>query len=179
MLKDILSSQKTEILAKWRNQIYQTYPQDSQQFLRGEKDQFNNPVGFNIKTETETILNGLTEDVDLADLKESIDKIIKIRSVQDFSPAHAVGIFYLLKNIIRESVAGSLNDSSLVTELLQFESRIDRVLFIAFDIYMQCQQKIFQIRVDEIKNKSAMLFKRTQEIDLDTSIKNNPNNGIV
>jgi hypothetical protein len=44
---------------------------------------------------------------------------------------------------------------------------------------MKCQQKIFQIRVDEIKNRSAMLLKRTQEMDINTSIKNNPNDGGV
>jgi len=179
MLKDILSAKKSEILNQWRDQIYKTYPQDSQRFLSGEKDRFNNPVGFNIKTETEKILTGLIEDVDLAELNESIERIIKIRAIQDFSPSHAVGIFYLLKKIIRETMAGNFNDSELVNELLLFDLKIDRVLFIAFDIYIQCQEKIFQIKVDEIKNRSAMLFKRTQELENDTSKKNNPNDGGV
>jgi len=42
-LKIFLSDKGPSIIKKWRDVILETYPDDTQRFLRKEKDQFSNP----------------------------------------------------------------------------------------------------------------------------------------
>jgi len=43
--------------------------------------------------------------------------------------------------------------------LVAFESKIDGLALRCFDIYNQCRQKIFEIRVNEVRNESSRLLK--------------------
>ena len=46
------------------------------------------------------------------------------------------------------------------TETANPENRIDDIALLAFDIYSQCRQKIYEIRVNEVKNQLGSLLKR-------------------
>jgi hypothetical protein len=50
--------------------------------------------------------------------------------------------------------------NGLSGELQAFENRIDDIALLAFDIYSQCRQKIYEIRVNEVKNQLGRLLKR-------------------
>jgi hypothetical protein len=175
MFKDLLKEKQREILESWRDQVFDTYPHDAVKFLSGQKDRFANPVGHFIHTETEAILNGLIDDVDPADLAESLDKIIRIRSVQDFSPSQAVSFLRQLKDTVREKLNGELSDRQNYEQHLSFDSRIDSLIDLAFDIYSKCREQVFEIKVNEVKKRSAVLFERASRSDKHEIEKNNPN----
>jgi len=50
--------------------------------------------------------------------------------------------------------------NGLSGELQAFENRIDNIALLAFDIRSQCRQKIYEIRVNEVKNQLSRLLKR-------------------
>lgn len=164
MLKQHLEENKKAILAEWRNIIFNSYPPDSVQFLKTERDQFNNPIGACIKEVTEEIYDGLLANVTIDQLFAALDRIIRIRSVQDYTPSQAIAFMNALKLAIRHNCE-DINSDENFKEFLDFEARIDRLTFLAFDIYMQCREKIYEIRVNDMKRQSAMLFQRSQNFE--------------
>ena len=71
-----------------------------------------------------------------------------------------IGANDFLKNIIRDNLKKELADSRTADEMLQFESKIDSLVLAAFDIYMECREKIFQLQANETKARTFSAFKR-------------------
>jgi hypothetical protein len=89
-----------------------------------------------------------------------LDAIIRIRAVQNFTPSQAIAFVLSLKKVLRENLTKELRDSRIASELVTFETKIDRLCLMAFDIYMQCREKIFQIRANETRNRTFKAFAR-------------------
>ncbi len=128
----------------------ESYPGDSL-FLKQEKDRFANPVGYTISQEIETLYEGLLQGVASDKLITSLDNIIRIRAVQDFSPSQAVSFVFRLKQAIRDELDKEIHEGQISKELLKFESKIDELALLAFDIYMKCRENIYEIRVNKLK----------------------------
>jgi len=47
-------------------------------------------------------------------------------------------------------------ESSMADKISAFESRIDEMALSALDIYMECREKVYKLRLDEIKKRSGM-----------------------
>ncbi len=154
-----LELKSASILGKWLQLILDTYPADTAQFLQHEKDRFVNPVGCIISQEIKTIYGELIHEMNLGTLTASLDGIIRIRSVQEFSPSLAIGFIFLLKQAAREELASDIAGNRISEELLDFESRIDRLALLAFDIYMECREKVCEIRVNEVAAQREMALR--------------------
>ena len=157
-LKSLLLQKKSPIVKKWCDVVLTTYPQESQKFLN-QKDRFANPIGNSIFKGIESLYDELLQDADCEKISLSLAEIIRVRAVQEFSPSKAVGFVFGLKNIIREELTNELQQNGVSEEWATFESRIDGLSLLCFDIYSQCRQKIYDIRVNEVKNQSARLLK--------------------
>ena len=144
------------ILDRWREAIVATYPANTASFLRGQKDRFSNPVGHVLRKATEAIIDGLIANVEIASLAPSLDEIIRIRSVQDYTASQAVSFVFLLKQSARE-VAGE----ATTEELAAFDARIDQLALTAFDVYTHCREQIHEIRAHEIQKRTHLLLERT------------------
>lgn len=162
MLKDLLDKNKAEIAKRWANLIFDTYPGDSHNFFKTQSNRFANPVGSAINESVEKLFQGLVHGVDSVpeDACMLLDNIVRIRAVQEFSPANAVGFVFLLKKVVRETLANEIFRNQLVGEILEFESRVDNLALLAFDIYTQCRQKIFDIRATELRNRTSRILDR-------------------
>ena len=84
----------------------------------------------------------------------------RIRAVQDFTASQATAVILKLKKILRDCLADELRDASRLKELLAFESRIDQLSLLAFDLYMNCREKIYEIAAHETRNQTFRAFKR-------------------
>ena len=154
-LDSILSENRSTIIKKWQEAIIQTYPKETQKFLKREKSQFANPVGLIITKDVEILFDELVKGEDTEKIFTSLDKIIRIRAVQDFKPSHAVGFVLQLKSILRETLGNGYSDEQHI-----LEDRVDATALLAFDVYSQCRQQIFDIRVNEVKNEFGRLMQR-------------------
>jgi len=160
-----LAKKKKVILEKWFELIINSYPSDSSNFLRNETNRFNNPVGYTISNDLEKIFDVIVGDSDYDQLANSFESIVKIRTVQDFAPSQAVAFVLQLKGIIREKMYDSLQERVALSELLEFEAKIDRACLVCFDSYMKCKEKIFQLQANEAKMRVYKLLERTNLID--------------
>lgn len=153
-----LELKKASILRRWSQYIIDTYPADTATFLSGESDRFLNPIGRIIRQETQVIFTELLHEMNLARLTGSLTEIVRIRSVQDFTPARAIGFVFLLKKAVREEIAGG-NGHPASGELADFESRIDSLALLAFDIYMKCREQVYEIRMNEVSAQKEMALR--------------------
>ena len=120
-LDDLLNEKKKTILENWFHAILESYPPDSINFFKNKKDQFQNPVGHTISEGIASIFDGLLGDFCREDIAAPLDRIVKIRSVQDFSPAQAVGFAFLLKDVIRNQVGEEISQYRLEEQLYTFD----------------------------------------------------------
>ena len=159
-LGKILEKNKAAIAKKWFNLAAQTYALDTAQFLKSKTDPFANPVGSTMLTGLDGILDQLIHTMDPQILNSHLDSIIRIRAIQDFTPSQATAFILSLKKVLREYLAKELKDSRLAAEFIEFESKIDQICLMAFDIYMQCREKVYQISANETRNRTFRAFER-------------------
>ena len=155
MLKDLLISKKSSIINSWIQLIVETYPSKTSSFLKSQKDRFSNPVGFTISNSAEKIFEEIINQNEIEKVKISLVDLIKIRAVQNFSPSEATGFIFLLKKVIRTELEREVIEGKILSELIEIESFIDTVALTAFDLYMDAKEKLYKIRINEIKSQLA------------------------
>jgi hypothetical protein len=176
-IEETLSGKKRDIVKKCINLTMESYPPETSESLKREKDRFLNPAGFTISSEIENVFDEVIGAMDLEKLVTSLESVIKLRAVQNFPPSEAISFVYLLKRSIREELAGNLDAKSTrgvtqardggrrtrdaiqtwdekarpVENWAELDERLDRVALLAFDVYMRCREKIHEIRLRETK----------------------------
>jgi hypothetical protein len=153
MLSDLLKAKKTAVLGRWFGLILETYPPNTSKLLKAERDRFVNPVGQTIAKEIEAIYGELIGGMNSDRISESLENMLRIRSVQDFSPSQAVLFVHSLKKAIKDELAGEMRGGDVFEEWLALESNIDHLTLRAFDIYMKCREKICEIRIHEMESQ--------------------------
>ncbi len=152
MVKELLRQKKKVIINKWVQSIFDTYPAETSDFLRLQKNQFSNPVGHIIGEAAESIFESVLTGNQVLEIKIVLNDIIKIRAVQDFLPSRAAGFIFCLKDIIREEIQMEIKELSDFTEFCEILTGIDRVALTAFDLYTAAREKVYQLRVNELKS---------------------------
>ena len=95
-------------------------------------------------------------------MRRALDGIVRIRAVQDFRAAAAVGFLFQLKPLIREQLQGTVQANGGMPEVGALEERIDTAILLAFDIYMECREQVYSIRTNSIMRRTELLMERTQ-----------------
>lgn len=159
-LKGLIQNNKSQIIKGWFDATIQTYAPDTAQFFKGQKDQFGNPVGSITSQGIAFLLDQLLDTWDAEAVKAYLDPIIRIRAIQDFSPSQATGFILLLKKVLRDNLANELQNDANALQLLAFESKIDQLCLLAFDLYMDCKEKIYELSANETRNRTFRAFER-------------------
>jgi len=169
-----LEKNREAVLEKWFEAIIRTYPQQTSQFLAKQKDHFKNPVGYAIERSIGPVYDQIVAAMDTDALCEALDSVIRIRSVQEFTPSEAVSFVFQLKSIIRDVLGERARELDRSGGLSVLDERIDRVALIAFDKYMECRQKLFDIRTGEIRRQSDKLLERFTSQPCASETRENP-----
>jgi hypothetical protein len=159
-LEGLLIEKKSAVVGRWLEAMLTTYPTDTQRFLREQKNHFSNPVGSTFSKELASLYTAFLSGCDSSSLAAILDPIVRIRAIQDFSPGQAIGFIFLLKDVIRNTFEKEILEFGLHSELLCLESRIDDLALLAFDVYMNCRERLYEIRSREAKNHVSGLLKK-------------------
>ena len=163
MAKDLLrkiEQKKAAIAKNWFDLTAQTYAPDTAEFLKSKSDPFANPVGGIMLSSLKVLLDQLIYDMDPKVINSHLDPIIRIRAAQNFTPSQAIAFIPSLKQALRANLAKEVRDIRNSEELFAFDTRIDQLSLMAFDIYMQCREKIFQLSANETRNRTFRAFER-------------------
>ncbi|BCV21854.1 hypothetical protein hamaS1_19230 [Moorella sp. Hama-1] len=142
------------------------YTPETAGFLQREKDRFANPVGYTIYEAITGLFEELLEVKDRAKVAACLDDLLRLKAVQDFPPSQAIGSLFLIKKIIQEELAGEIQAARVPPEdIINFAGRVDRLALQAFDIYMACREQLYEIRVNEVKNRTARLLQKANLLE--------------
>ena len=159
-LKTLLEKNRETILGRWFDLVAGSYPRATSEFLAKQADRFRNPVGHAITQGIGSIYDQVASAMNRDELLDALDGIIRIRSVQDFSPSEAVAFVFQLKAVMRDVLDGQLQGSEKWDDLADLESRIDRVALLAFEKYTECREKLHEIRNKQIESGTTKLRER-------------------
>jgi len=168
-LKKLLEDKKSSIVKKWFEFVIETYAPDAAIFFKSQRDNFANPVGETTRSSLEKLYDVLLERNDVDSITTTLEPLIKIRAVQDFSPSQAVGFLFSLKTIIRDELKKDLKKID-PADLASVDSSIDALALIGFDIFVQCREKIYSLKTNEERSKIYTAFARAgliKEIEAD------------
>lgn len=155
-----LAERKDELSEKWAELILRTYPKETQKVWTRQKDRFQNPVGAAIFEATRALVDLIIEWEDAERIAQELDRLIKIRSVQDFSPSQAISFVFLLKKLFRDEYFKTMESEGRLPELLRFEAKVDNLAMMSFDIYCKGREQVYRMRVDEVKRAQSNLLRR-------------------
>ncbi len=152
-LLDLTPAARESVVRKWLAQVLESYPEQTSRFLLNTRDPFRNPVGRALTEGLPVLVDEVCGGFDVDRLKPVLDEIVHIRAVQDFSAGQAVGFVFLLKPILFAELAP---EPRIMSDL---EARLEWLSLVTFDLYMQCREKTWEIRVNEAKRRVYVLEK--------------------
>jgi len=164
-IEDRLLQRKKVLLGKWFDLLAGTYPPETVRMLQKETDQFANPVGHTFRVALGDIIEEFLGENSAEAMWPLLDKVVRIRAIQDFSPSSSLAFIFGLKQIARrlledEVAAGEVSRQ----ELTDLDDRVDGLALFAFDVYMRCRDNLFEVRMTEVKDRTSRLLKRAQII---------------
>jgi hypothetical protein len=164
-LKEYLAEKKTDIVKKWFDAVVETYPNETSTFLKKQKAQFTNPVGYTLSEGLEHLFDALLRGMLPDTVARFLDSIIRIRAIQEFTPSEAVSFIFRLKKLIRQELSIEiLHQQGIDEELAAFDSAIDDLALYAFDLYMKCREKIYDIKANEARRMTFRLLQQARLI---------------
>jgi hypothetical protein len=151
-----LTQKKKVVVDKWFEAIVQSYPADAARFFRNTDNPFANPVGQTTRQTLDALFEILLKAPDRVEAENALTPLIRIRAVQAFTPAQALHFIFDLKTIVH-TVA---REEDLRDDMVEFERRIDELGLLAFNIYMQCREKIYELKANEVRSRTFKAFAR-------------------
>lgn len=157
-LNQIMQEKHEELLNQWFEQAIAAYPAEAHKYFVKVKNDFTNPVGSNIYRNMGHLLEELSGERDADQLYQHLEMILKIRAVQDMKPSKALAFLpslkYLIKNFFRDEIQkGQVSQ----TELEDLFTDIDTLMLIAFDLYSESKDLIYNLRIAQIKETNDIL----------------------
>jgi hypothetical protein len=160
MLDQHLHKRKEEIVKKWFNSVVDSYHPKTARFLHQQKDPVSNPVGNTLREGLGSAFEELIHGMDQKKIHACLEPVVKILAIQCESPLQAVQFIFILKRILRQELQDKLSQKHDFSDYLELESKVDQLGLIAFDIYMQCREKLHAISLERERKQVATLLKK-------------------
>ncbi|RLB58998.1 MAG: hypothetical protein DRI34_03250 [Deltaproteobacteria bacterium] len=152
---------QAEVHGRWLDRVMASYPEQARPFFRRQKNRFANPVGQTLDRGLRLLLQELAGESRPEELCRHLEEILRVRSVQSFTPAQAVRFLFELKDIVREVLGERLADRREQEWLGRFDRQVDQLALFAFDIYSRLRERMYQLRIAEVKRSVSTIMKRT------------------
>jgi hypothetical protein len=147
---ETIERQRAPILRQWR-QTMDSERRGTTPGTSGPGSRFTDPLGHTIEQGTEALFDWVISRKDRTEIRPVLEDICRLRAVQDFSPAQAVGFILALKASMRTVLMSAQAAPLSAADWATVEERIDSLLLEAFDEYASFRERIASIRIDEIK----------------------------
>jgi len=159
-IEELIGKNFDTILQKWNQSIIDSYPQESGKYLLENKNKFSNPVGYTIENSLKPILEAVKDMSFDEKAKKSLDDIIRIRAVQDFSPSDALGFIKSLRAIIISELSSNIDYSPGKGDFLKLDRIFDEISSFSIDTYVDLRERIFRIKSNETRNGFERMIER-------------------
>ena len=152
-----IKEKKNGIQRSWFQEVLNSFPKQSQSLIASNADRFANPIGFTLNDAISEIFAAVVGEKSLEDIAPALERIIKLRAVQDKQNPGQLVFLHALKKIVRKQCGAFEEGFAEVEALLALEDRIDEIILRALEIYVLSREKILELQVNEIMNKTHTL----------------------
>jgi len=164
-VEELLAENREAIVQDWHHLILDTYPPETAKLWKKGGDPFHNPVGLRTVEAAKAVVDYLVDGKESLDKAlDLLDQMIRVRAVQNFTPSQASGFIFLLKKAIRERLWHQLKALGAWEQFVALESRIDGLALASLDLYSKCREKLWEIRLEDLRREQVQLLKRAQLI---------------
>ncbi|MGW8268592.1 MAG: RsbRD N-terminal domain-containing protein [Longimicrobiales bacterium] len=153
------------IVERWAGEVLSSYSSEAAVFFHKQQDPFSNPIGHSVREGTRGAFQAIRDGMDLEELRSHLDRILRVRAVQDFAPSQALSFVFSLRSIIRDVIPELDADPRTRREVAELDDRIDRAALVAFDIYAERREELSRLRVNEVKRQVAWVFEKMNQRD--------------
>jgi len=160
--KDSLLRERQRILRGWYEVVLDRYPEEAARALKKSNDPFLNPLSHHLARTLEGLFDVVTGRRPVGEIEAQIDDLLRIRGIQDLTPAGAVSFVFDLKNVVRDILAEEIfsGDAGFVRDLLLFETEVDEAASAVFESYVRIREKLIQLRTREVKRNTYRLLQQ-------------------
>ena len=159
-LGDLLETRKDTIADRWVDEVLSAYPSDAAALFRKQRDPFANPLGHSVREGTRGVIQAILQQTPQEELRDHLDRILRIRAVQDLTPTQAVSFVFSLRSIIRDVVPEAKGEARFQDELAALDRKVDQVALAAFELYTARREELNRLRINEVKRQVAWTFER-------------------
>jgi hypothetical protein len=153
-LKQFLLINEREIIPKWYKRMIESYPPEMRNFWENNENRFTQPVPYTMTLAMQKIYRELIKPLPNEQwVYSELESMMRICAVQNLRPSDAVRVFFQLKDIIREEAVKTETLDSFLEIFQKIEEYLDQWILRAFDIYMEFREKIYELRMKEIRNQ--------------------------
>ncbi len=164
-IENLLLPRKKELLESWFDLFTRAYAPEAAAMLKRESNRFANPVGQTTLSSMADILDEFFGENRMDEILLPLDRIIRIRAVQDLAPSRALAFVFLLKDLARRFMDTDTTQGKVeLSDLAEFDARVDGLALAAMDVYSKCRETLHEIRINEIKNRTNRLLLRARVI---------------
>ena len=156
-LNTLIVQNHEQILEEWLYLRLAIISKQKQSLIMTQMDPFQNPIRHQLHEGLKAILEHFEKKGEK--FTEAVEQICRILAIQDFPPSTAMALFYELKGIVRK-LSKKTGVGFKAKDWVEFNSCIETMTLEAFDCYCAQREKIYQLKVDESKNRAFMLLKK-------------------
>jgi hypothetical protein len=106
-------------------------------------DPFRNPVEFTLRESFAALLGEALGEMNPAAAQAAIERIVRLRAVENLPAGEAVGFIFVLRGVLRDGAAGLGRD--------EIDARIDQMALWVFEEYTRCREQIAALRMNELR----------------------------
>lgn len=163
-----MQEQRAAILARWQREVLESFPRQSRKLIAAGQDRFANPLGFALREGVEEVFSFVAGEKPWDEIESALERLVKLRAVQETGGQGPLEFLFALKTILREACGvGTSGDGaggeprglspSDLEQWLVLEERIDRVIQAGVAAFVRAREKILELQVNEMRNKTYML----------------------
>lgn len=157
---DFILKNRSNLNDEWFEWMLQTYPEPSRKFLVQKEEPFTNPVGYNIYQGINKIFDLIANNsIDTLEFENTLEDILKIRTLQGLEHWNALNIFEFLWNKYLEDSSNFERLADFIESLHLYHKLISKSL----ERYIYIKEKIAEIQKDEIRNRYGKILDRLNE----------------
>jgi hypothetical protein len=162
---DLLETRKDTIVDRWVDEVLSAYPSDAAALFRKQRDPFANPLGHSVREGVRGVFQAILDGMPEEPLHEHLDRILRIRAVQEITPTEAVSFVFPLRAIVREVIPEAEEEKRHRGGLAALDRTIDQVALAAFELYAARREELSRLRVNEVKRQVAWFFEKMRGPD--------------
>ena len=157
------SERGEEIRTAWLDQTVAWYSKVYRDFIQDQRNPFANPTGAILRVGIDRLFAALVEGAGVEPCREILNPMIRLKAVQDGPPSQALAFLPDLKTILHAQLRDQSQAEGFRQAMTEMERRIDAITLLAFDVYLECRETIYQLRVGEMKRSVARLLPASGE----------------